>query len=202
MSLSPASSIHGEERPQSGFYTRWWQKENNCGKSISEALDEAFTRNWISFCRWRMKCQILLSSESLRSSLVEQQTFTIVLCFIASRRSRKSLTMANWTKLNLFLVGGRAGQKQPTKVRAKQPKASKKVKFISEYREFHLEGLELFFSCNLKCPFRDEDEDWMEIMEDFQEFCWNFSLISLFFFSLRWVSFKHSLEIKRKQSLN
>lgn len=32
-----------------------------------------------------------------------------------------------------ILVGGRAGKKQPTKVRAKQPKASKKVKFISEY---------------------------------------------------------------------
>lgn len=32
-----------------------------------------------------------------------------------------------------FLVGGRAGKKQPTKVRAKQPKSSKKVKFISEY---------------------------------------------------------------------
>lgn len=34
----------------------------------------------------------------------------------------------------LLLVGGRAAQKQPTKVRAKQPKSPKKVKFISEYQ--------------------------------------------------------------------
>lgn len=35
-----------------------------------------------------------------------------------------------------FLVNGRTGllTKQPTKIRAKQPKSSKKVKFISEYK--------------------------------------------------------------------
>ena len=38
--------------------------------------------------------------------------------------------------LFFFLVNGRTGllTKQPTKIRAKQPKSSKKVKFISEYK--------------------------------------------------------------------
>lgn len=45
----------------------------------------------------------------------------------------KSAAMTN--KMCLILVGGRAAKKQPTKVRAKQPKASKKVKFISEYQK-------------------------------------------------------------------
>lgn len=50
---------------------------------------------------------------------------------------KKSVMNWWWQKLYMkyasILVGGRAGKKLPTKVRAKQPKASKKVKFISEY---------------------------------------------------------------------
>lgn len=55
--------------------------------------------------------------------------------------SGKLLRFSSWTcrenplgaEIFLFTVGGRTGKKLPTKIRAKQPKSSKKVKFISEY---------------------------------------------------------------------
>lgn len=85
--------------------------------------------------RWRTKCRILLPSESLSLSFFTETKKRNVYDFSCHSLFAVLENLWRWLiKFAKFLVGGRAGKKQPTKVRAKQPKASKKVKFISEYR--------------------------------------------------------------------
>jgi hypothetical protein len=73
-----------------------------------------------------MKCQILLPSESLSPSFFIETNFYDFF-FLRSCES----VLDNKPVLNFSVP-----KKQPTKIRGKQPKSSKKqVKFISEYHD-------------------------------------------------------------------